>query len=471
MRLRHPATSAAMLAALAMLATPCAGAQSAVFLQPQSVTREVEIGREAYAFLYPLMIMDVTRRQATERGTSDLGARVNTFHHSEAFPRGDFKAVVRPNFDTLYSTAWLDLAAGPVLLSIGDTKGRYYMLPFYDAWTDTFAVPGSDTLPAGKPARFAVTGPGWQGTLPTGVKQIEAPTRYVWIIGRIQTNGVADYPFVHAIQQALSLVPLDPAARLPAAQDAPADLAASPVETVDRMTPTQFYETALRLMVDNPPHVADQAQVARLALIGLEAGRGFHFAGLAPNVQAALAEAKVQGPARLLRYAGRGGQDRGGWRVNTLSVGSYGTDYDQRAAVALTGLGANRPVDTIYPHTASDRDGRPLSGANRYVVHFAAGALPPARAFWSLTAYTPAGYTEPNVINRYALGDRDKLTFNPDGSLDLLLQTDNPGAARRADWLPVPRDRFNLSLRLYRPTREAIDGDWPLPVIERVSGD
>ncbi|RZJ99586.1 MAG: DUF1254 domain-containing protein [Novosphingobium sp.] len=430
-------------------------------------TREAEIAREAYAFLYPLVIMDVTRRQALQRGGSSLAAPVNTFHHSPAFPRGDFKAVVRPNFDTLYSSAWLDLGNGPVLLSIGDTKNRYYMLPLYDAWTDTFAIPGSETLPAGKTAKFAITGPGWQGILPAGVERIDAPTRFVWIIGRIQTNGVSDYPVVHQIQKALTLAPLDPAKPAPLASDAPVDLTLPPVALVNRLSATEFYETALRLMVDNPPHLVDQAQVARLGLIGLRAARDFRFAGLSSAAQAALADAKTQGPARILRYAGRNGQQRNGWRLNTLSVGTYGADYDQRAAVALVGLGANRPTDSIYPSTSVDRDGKALSGQEHYVVRFKVGELPPARAFWSLTAYTPEGYTEPNAIDRYAVGDRDALSFNPDGSLDLLLQNDDPGADRRANWLPVPRGPFNLSLRIYRPAPSALEGDWPPPAIER----
>ncbi len=117
--------------------------------------REAEIAREAYSYLYPLVVMDVTRRQATQKGATGMGAPVNTFHHNQAFPPGDFRAVVRPNFDTLYSTAWLDLADGPILLTIGNTQGRYYMMPLYDMWTDTFAVPGSETL---APEGWAVRG-------------------------------------------------------------------------------------------------------------------------------------------------------------------------------------------------------------------------------------------------------------------------------------------------------------------------
>ena len=457
-------TIALSLAAAAL--APLSAVAPAYAQTAATVTRETEIAQEAYAFLYPLVIMDVTRRQAIQRSGSEFGAATNSFHHNQTFPRGDFRAVVRPNFDTLYSSAWLDLAEGPLLLSIGDTRGRYYLLPLYDMWTDTFAVPGSETLPAGKPARLAVTGPGWHGTLPPGVVRIEAPTRYAWIIGRIQTNGPGDYGFVHALQQQITLAPLGPRVRAPRGVDAPVDTTATPVAIVNRMSTPEFFGLALRLLADNPPHVFDQAQVARLGLIGLKAGRPFDFTRLPTPVQAALTDAKAQGPARLLRHAARSGEKRGAWRISSLSVGTYGTDYLQRAAVALTGLGANRPFDSLYPRTDRDSDNQPLTGANHYAIHFPAGSLPPARAFWSLTAYTPEGYTEPNAIQRYAIGDRDPLKFNADGSLDLLLQTDDPGAATRLNWLPIPKGAFNLSLRLYRPTEAALEGDWtPPPVI------
>lgn len=431
-------------------------------------TREAEIAREAYSYLYPLVVMDVTRRQATQKGATAMGAPVNTFHHNQAFPPGDFRAVVRPNFDTLYSSAWLDLADGPILLTIGNTQRRYYMLPLYDMWTDTFAVPGSETL-APEGGRFAVVAPGWKGTLPKGVERIDSPTRYVWIIGRVQTNGPADYPFVHKIQQAFALAPLNPGAKGPArAADVPVPADKSPVAIVNAMSAAEFYETAMRLMVDNPPHFNDQPQLARLGMVGLRAGQGFRFVGLAPSVQQALTQAKTQGPANLLRYAAQGGKQYGGWRTMTTSIGSYGVDYDQRAAVALIGLGANHPVDAIYPRAAADKDGKPLDGANRYVVHFKAGQLPPVRAFWSLTAYNKESYTDPNAIDRYAIGDRDKLTFNTDGSLDLYLQADDPGADKRSNWLPVPRGPFDMNLRLYSPKPEALSGDWPMPVVERL---
>ena len=456
-------------------------AEPAVAPASAPTARENEIAGEAYAYLYPLVIMDVTRRQQTGRPSgveNGMSAPVNSFSHRQSFPPGDFKAVVRPNFDTLYSTAWLDLAKEPVVLSIGDTKGRYFMMPLYDLWTDTFAVPGSQTLPPSG-GTFAVTAPGWKGDLPMGVQRIESPTRYVWIIGRVQTNGPADYPAVHAIQKAFALSPLSqvgkppkpPAEAEPAAASAKdADMTLAPLTIVNRMDAATFFTTALRLMVDNPPHAIDQPQLARLKMIGLVPGPDFDFAALSPAVRQALKDAKTIGPMRLAQYAARSGQQRGVWRVMTVSIGSYGADYDQRASIAMWGLGANRPVDAIYPRTDRDEDGRMLDGANRYVVHFKAGALPPVSAFWSLTAYDASGFTVPNKTDRYAIGDRDKLAYNADGSLDLYLQNEDPGPEKRANWLPIAPGKVNLNLRLYLPKPSALDGEWPMPTITRQEG-
>src|SRR5215510_1152041 len=159
------------------------------------------IAQEAYVYLYPLILMDVTRKQLTnlDPKVNAMGGPANAFTHIRTFPTAEMRAVIRPNFDTLYSSAWLDLTGGPVVISTADTGGRYFMLPMLDLWSDVFAVPGKRT--SGTSAEnFALVPPGWTGTLPQGVERIDAPTAYVWIIGRTQTNGVKDYDAVHKIQ-------------------------------------------------------------------------------------------------------------------------------------------------------------------------------------------------------------------------------------------------------------------------------
>src|SRR5215470_19278923 len=199
-------TATSFAAALALASTvtmPMAQAQ-------QPASEEVQlIAQEAYIYLYPLIMMDLTRKQLInlDPKVNPLGGPANAFTNIRTFPTAEMRTVVRPNFDTLYSSAWLDLTDGPVVVSTADTGGRYFMLPMLDMWTDVFAVPGKRTNGTGA-ASFALVPPGWSGNLPEGVARIDAPTAYVWIIGRTQTNGVKDYEAVHKVQDGYKISPL-----------------------------------------------------------------------------------------------------------------------------------------------------------------------------------------------------------------------------------------------------------------------
>src|SRR3974390_3337629 len=168
-----------------------------------------DIGVEAYVYFYPLLLMDITRRQMTNiQGGKVIGrGPMNAFTHVQTFPPADFRDVVRPNFDTLYSVGWLDLTQEPMIVSAPDTNGRYYMLPMLDMWADVCAVPGKRTTGT-KEGHFAVVPQHWNGTLPKGVERIDSPTPYVWIIGRTQTNGAKDYLAVHEVQDGYKITPL-----------------------------------------------------------------------------------------------------------------------------------------------------------------------------------------------------------------------------------------------------------------------
>ncbi len=159
-----------------------------------------------------------------------------------------------------------------------------------------------------------------------------------------------------------------------------------------------------------------------------------------------------------------------GWAIQTENVGTYGTSYKERAMIALAGLRADLPEDAIYPTAFFDAAGQPLSGANSYVRRFDKGGLPPINAFWSITMYDKDGFQVPNPINRFALGDRDRLTFNPDGSLDIYVQAKSPGPDKESNWLPAPKDApFHPTMRLYSPKPEATDGTWAPPGVSRIN--
>lgn len=436
-----------------------------------------QIAMEAYVYLYPLINMDVTRLQMTNIEAGKMVARgpMNTFSHLREFPSAEFKLVVRPNFDTLYSTGWLDLTKEPVIVSAPDTAGRYYLLPMIDMWTDVFAVPGKRTNGTAA-AHFAVVPPGWSGRVPGGVRVIQSPTPYVWIIGRTQTNGPKDYDAVRKVQDGYRITPLSqwgktPVQVAPVKVDPSVDMKTPPLEIVNGMTAKQYFTYAAELMKLHPPHVTDWSMLERLRRIGLEPGKSFSWESLDPEVREVLAKVPEAAVKAMLAKTPTMARVVDGWQMNTDTMGVYGDFYVKRAIVAMIGLGANQPDDAVYPLNISDADGRPLHGEDNYVMHFDKDKLPPVEAFWSLTMYDADGFQVANPINRFAIGDRDPLKFNADGSLDLYIQHASPGPDKESNWLPAPaRGILGITMRLYAPKAAALYGRWAPPPVQRVKG-
>jgi len=436
------------------------------------------LGRDAYYYAYPIVVMDITTVQATNVPNATavpMRAPVNRFAHFRTYPKADSRDIVRFNFDTLYSFAWLDLTKGPIVLSVPDTGGRYYLVPMLDMWTDVFAVVGTRTT-GGKARQFAIAAPGWKGKLPKGVELIQAPTPRVWVMGRTQTNGPADYDSVHAIQDAYTLTPLSQWGRRPAApKDVPVapgvDPRTPPLVQINKLTGVEMLTRLATLLQTYPPHPNDYPILLRLEALGLVPGRDFDAAHLDPAVVQAINEGAKEALADMEGSVSTLGAITNGWTFVAQNVGTYGTSYKQRAIVAMSGLGANLPEDAVYPTAFLDGDGKPLNGAQRYVLHFEKGQLPPANAFWSITMYDRDGFQVPNPMDRFAIGDRDELTFNPDGSFDIYVQADSPGADKQANWLPAPKDGpFTLTLRIYSPRAEVMDGSWTPPPVKKVPG-
>jgi hypothetical protein len=433
-----------------------------------------EIGIEAYHYLYPLILMDVTRRLMTnlEPGMKEGFGPVNAFHHFRAFPTADFREVVRPNFDTLYSSAWLDLTKEPVIISMPDTQGRYYLLPMLDMWTDVFAVPGKRT--SGTSAgNCAVIPRGWQGKLPEGVQRIESPTPYVWIIGRTQTNGPKDYAAVHKVQDGYTVTPLSQWGKKPvpakAVIDPGVDMKTPPLVQMNTMPAARYFSYGAELMKLSPPHITDWSQIERLKRIGIEPGKSFDFDKATPTVKAGLERAVKDGLKLMMDKLPTLAQLVNGWQMNTDTMGVYGNYYLKRAIVAMVGLGANQAEDAIYPLNVVDADGKPMDGANKYVLHFGKEELPPVGAFWSVTMYDAEGFQVANKLDRFAIGDRDDLKYNANGSLDIYMQYKSPGADKESNWLPSPAQGvLGVTMRLYAPKAPALDGRWNPPAVKRV---
>ncbi|WAS99453.1 DUF1254 domain-containing protein [Nannocystis punicea] len=425
-----------------------------------------QVAEQVYTFAYPLVLMDVTRQVMTTQ------TPINTFQHMRAYPSAKFRDVVSPNADTLYSSAWLDLAREPIVLGIPDMGKRYWLMPMLDAWTNVFASPGTRTT-GNKAQHFAVVGPNWQGQLPEGLVELRAPTDIVWIIGRTAVHSELDTLAVHKLQDQYKLTPLSGWGPMAVAPEPPplttgVDIGTPPAQQVQAMPPEQFMARVAELLPENPPADADGAMVDKMRELKLVRGSQWGPAELTPSAELALREGFENARAELAAAARHLPGDKvNGWRIFG-DTGQYGVDYERRALVAEVGLGANLPQDALYPATAVDGDGQPLTGANRYVLHFDKGETPPVDGFWSVTLYDEEHFFVANPIDRYAVGDRSKLRRNKDGSVDIYIQQESPGKARETNWLPAPAGPFNLIMRLYWPKEQALTGDWVPPPVTRM---
>jgi hypothetical protein len=431
-----------------------------------------KVGVDAVVYGLPLVIAELTKRVQTNVAGPEPNAHapVNQLGSMAKYPTAADKDIVRMNVDTLYSFAFLDLTAEPIILSVPDTRGRYYLMPLIDAWTNVFASPGKRTTGT-KAGNFAITGPGWTGTLPAGMTEYKSPTNLVMIGGRTQANGPADYNAVHAIQKQYKVTPLSAWGKPytpPAGVVDPGVDMSPPVEQVAKMSAATYFKTLAALLKSTPPPPADAPMLAQLAKIGIVPGQDFDMSKLDPVVAKGLEKSVETALAKLQAAAKETGQPVNGWNILPMNLAAFGTDYGLRAVIALIGFGANIAADAIYPSAFVDADGKPLDGANRYVLHFDKGQAPPANAFWSLTMYNAQSFFVENPINRYNIAAWMPLKYNKDGSLDIYIQRESPGKAQESNWLPAPEGEFNVTMRIYWPKTEALDGTWKATPISRV---
>lgn len=436
---------------------------------------------DAYIYGYPLVTMELTRRILTNVATpEEKFAPMGQIAKLRTYPSPDDKEVTAPNADTLYTLAWLDVSKEPWILSVPDMKDRYFLLPLLSGWTDVFQVPGTRTTGT-KPQKYAITGPGWKGTLPAGVVEYKSPTALVWLIGRLYCTGTpADYAAVHALQDEMSVVPLSsygkPYTPPPGVVDPKVDMKTPTRDQVNALDGVAYFTLLAELMKKNPPAAADAATVAKFASIGLVPGQSFDASKLSPavvkGIQAAPKVAQEKIPAWMTEGVVFGDNKiEDGW-LYTLHAGTYGTNYRQRAFVTWIGLGANRPQDAIYPTSEGPDVLAKYDGKKKYVLHFAKGELPPVDGFWSLTMYDQNYFFVPNPIHRATVSARNTFVKNKDGSIDIYIQHESPGKAKEPNWLPAPAGRFILMMRLYWPKERKpsiLDGTWKIPRVREAS--
>jgi len=374
--------------------------------------------------------------------------------------------------DTYYSNIFYDLSNEPIVLSVPETD-RYYLLPHLDAYSNVFFSPGPRTTGNGA-QNFLITGPFWEGEVPEAMTLVSSPTSLVWMLGRTQVNSPEDGETVVAdIQEGYKVVPLSQFGKEYVAPDGVLlNEEVVPVESSVELTVDAFFTRMAELMVNNPANLQDAEIVERMKSIGLVPGERFDISKFNNEVQERLIE--VPEIARKewvdLFIEGRPDWLRNGWLYISEGMGAYGTDYDLRAFVAYVGLGVNLPQDAVYPTTSLDSEGELLRGENKYLMHFDKESIPAVQGFWSITAYNAMNFLIENPISRFAIGDRNDLKFNEDGSLDIYIQGESPGTEKESNWLPsTTTGTFTLSMRLYWGSESIVDRTWEIPAVMKVN--
>lgn len=442
-------------------------------------TDEFALAVEAYTFGYPLVTMEMTRRVITNVA-APVGTRgpMGQVIKLREYPDAKFRDITAPNADTLYTSAFFDVGKEPWVVSLPAMGDRYALFPFLDGWTTVFQVPGKRTTGTGAQT-YAITGPGWTGTLPSGVKEYKSPTNIVWMLGRIYCTGTPeDYKIVHDLQDQVKLVPLSAYGKQytpPAGTVDPSiDMKTAVRDQVNRMDAVDYFTLLCELMKTNPPYAADAPMLAKMAGIGIVPGQSFDKSKFNPDFAKRVPQVAFDRIMLHFKFSDGDVKSVNGWGF-TVKTGIYGTDYIQRALVTAIGLGANRPQDAVYPTSQKYEGGligRDYMGSERYVMSFKKGLTPPVAGFWSLTMYDANYFFVDNPLNRYSISVRQPLKANSDGSLDLYIQNESPGKDKESNWLPAPKGKFLLMMRLYWPKEKnpsILNGSWELPAVTKVS--
>jgi hypothetical protein len=471
---RRTFTAASLLAAPMLFLRGSSASAQLSEMPPTQRSEAEQIALDAYVYGYSLITTEVTRVQMSNVGKIEgMHAPIGQFANIKRYPPADFRGVSAPNADTLYSVAWLDLTE-PQVFSHPDMGKRFYLFEMTDLWMTDFNSPGTRTA-GGDAANYLITGPGWTGKVPTGMKQIKCATRYMVILGRTYADGTEqDYAAVNALQAQYKIVPLSEYGKSYTYQTPPVNpnpgisMTDKPQWVILDMDASTYFNMMARLMGGAAPPAPEDAPIlARMAKIGLVPGQPFEMVKLDPAALAALKDLGKTALQRIEASKDSLGAMVNGWII-TKGLGVYDTNYMKRAVVAAFGWPANLSQDAVYPYTEVDSDGQKLSGANRYTLTFANGETPPVNAFWSITMYEidQGWWFVPNPLNKFTVSPRDNPKYNSDGSLTLYFQNETPGKDHEANWLPAPKGNFILMLRMYWPKENSpsiLNGTWTPP--------
>ncbi|MBW2369562.1 MAG: DUF1254 domain-containing protein [Deltaproteobacteria bacterium] len=431
------------------------------------------LGIAAYPYVFPYLNMTKLRWMWTTQPRDPLNTPympLNHFWHATRLSNAKYRDGGKPNNDTLYSVAWVNVDKEPIILSYPDMGDRYFAFELTDFTSDNFGYAGQ-RVTGSAAGHFAIVSEDFKGDLPPGVKALPAaPTPWIFILGRTLVDGEQDLPNVLALQKQYRLTPLSywgkPDAELPVSHDIWAPYK-------QKEDPLARWRTINRAMAENPPPSNESELLSLLAEIHI--GPGQDLDTLDEDSKRGLARAAKDAHKMMILARSNpdhtGGVITDGWRRgNNLGqgrAGKYG-QYLRRGLSNFKGICGNDPEEAKYFQSFQDKNGKRLdAGETSYELTFPKGEEPPADAFWSITMYDKTTNLVDNPIDRYSIGDRTRgLKRSQDGSLTIYIQTESPGKNKASNWLPAPDGRFRIALRVYRPQQAALDGSWLPPALK-----
>jgi hypothetical protein len=421
-------------------------------------------GINAYVWGYPLVRMERVIRDYSSvpnpRPATSYRAPLNQLGWAQALATPAAKDMPTANNDTLYLSAVVQLDE-PYVLHVPDTADRYYVVDVFNMWQELEHYVGRRTTGTAA-GDYVLVPPGWQGSLPEGLKRLDVSTHKVWLWARLRVKDGEDLAPLHALQAQFTLRPLsqrDNRTYQPKTESLP-PLPAASDDGLD------FFRELAAALKDNPVASRDEALFAQFSRFGLTA-KGFDPSHLSPPQKDGLLRALADGPKVAVSALATATQQRNGWAWAT-GLDHFGSNYPLRALVSGPYLGGQGEKEAMYPLRSTDAKGQQLTGTKRYVLRFK--SAPPVDAFWSLTVYNAVDkMLVDNPIARYKLGsDTQGLKVRADGSFEVPLQAEKPDGEFAANWLPAPKGPFYMILRLYQPKGEVLEGNYELPQVEAI---
>ncbi|MFD2941330.1 DUF1254 domain-containing protein [Flavobacterium notoginsengisoli] len=423
------------------------------------------IAKEAWIYGYPIFYnyKTIYANALDKKHAAYAGFNKFKSFASSATPADTL--VITINNDTPYSMAALDVSSEPVVLEVPKIENdRYYVMQFVDLYTFNYEYIGTRAT-GNNPGKYLIAGPDWKGETPQGInKVLHSETNLIFLVGRTQLRDPSDVANLKKIQAQYKIIPLHEFTKQAAPPVKKYNLPLPVWKESDYSSP-EFINVLNSLLQYANEDSSEKELRARFAKIGIVPGVAFDSSKYPPETIKAIEKGIEEGKQEL--------------ESNLASLKDFGNlfgtraelknNYLNRAVAAAAGIYGNTTIEAVYTGSTNDKDKQPLLGNNKYILKFSKKDLPEAKYFWSITMYNlPKRFLVPNPINRYSIGNKTKgLKFEPNGDLNIYLQSTSPGKDKESNWLPTPREgNFMFVTRIYGPQPDVINNVWKMPLPE-----